>query len=119
MTDTKKLLVFSVILFAVARLALYLFPVHFLLILLLSIYFTGFSWLFNRQLLKAYNDDNKNKFTQVFMGLSGIKIITSLILLLVFMFLFKDNRLYTGIYTMSYYMFYTVFEVAFWRSKLR
>ncbi len=119
MTDTVKLLIFSVVLFAVAHLAMYLFHVDFLLIILLSIYFTGFSWLFNRQLQKAYDDENKNKFTQVFMGLSGIKILTSLILLVAFLYFFNDHRFNTGIYTMSYYMLYTVYEVIFWRSKLK
>lgn len=119
MSDEIKLFVFSAIVFAVGYGATYLFPLPFILLLLLSFYFTAYSWIFNKRLQKAYKDENKNKFTQVFVGLTGIKILSSLILLAVFLYLFKEDRLNIGVCVMGYYFFYTAFEVTLWRSKLR
>ncbi len=118
MKDEVKLIIFSVAIFAAAYASSFLFDLPLVLLLLLSFYFTGFTFVLNARLQKALNDENKNKFTQVFMGLTGIKILSSLILLVCFLYMFKANKLHMGICTMSYYMLYTVFEVALWRKKL-
>ena len=119
MKDEVKLFIFSSILFAAAYGASSLFPLPFILLLVLSFYFTTFSWLFNSRLQKAYGDANKNKFTQVFMGFTGIKIISALALLVCFLSLFKENKLNIGVFTMAYYMLYTIFEVVLWKGKLK
>ena len=118
MSDAVKLLVFSAVTLAAAYGLSFLFPLPFLLLLLLSFYFTAFSFIFNKQLAMAYNNENKNKFTQVFTGLTAIKILTSLILLVCFLYMFKENKLYIGVCTMAYYFAYTVFEVVLWKGKL-
>jgi len=119
MTDAVKLGIFSALVFLAAYGCSFIYTLPLALLLLLSFYFTAFSWIFNRQLQKAYADQNKNKFTQVFMGFTGIKILTSLVLLVVFLYLFKENKFTIGICTMAYYMLYTVFEVVLWRGKLK
>lgn len=118
MNDGVKLGIFSVLIFGAAYGLSFAFSLPLLLLLILSVYFSGFTFLLNRQLSAALQHENKNKFTQVFMGLTGIKIFSSLILLALSLFFFKDNRLYIGICIMCYYMLYTAYEVIFWRSRL-
>lgn len=119
MKDGAKLFIFSAIVFALAYGASYLFPIPFALLLLLAFFFTSYTFIFNSRLQKAYNDENKNKFTFVFMGLTSIKMLSSLLLLAVCLYIFKEPRLNIGVYTLSYYMLYTVFEVALWKAKLK
>lgn len=118
MSDDAKLFAFSVVILGAAYGLSFVFPLPFLLLALLTFYFTGFSYIFNKQLKKAYDHQNKNKFTQVFTGMTGIKLLTSLILLVAFLYVFKENRLYIGVCTMAYYMAYTTFEVILWKGKL-
>jgi len=119
MSDGIKLLVFSAGVFTAAFSLSFVLELPVFLLLLLTFFLTCFSFLFNWQLTKAFNDENKNKFTQVFMGMTGIKIFSSLIILAMVLFLTKQNKLHIGICIMSYYMLYTVFEVVLWRSKLK
>jgi hypothetical protein len=119
MRDEVKLIIFSVVIFAAAYFSSFLFDLPLALLLLLTFYFTCFSYILNSLLQKAVNDENKNKFTQVFLGLTGIKILSSLILLVCFLYMFKGNKLHIGICTMGYYMLYTVFEVTLWKAKLK
>jgi len=119
MKDQLKLLAFSALILGAALGASVLFPVPFKMLLILSFYFTFFTYLFNLQLQKAYDHENKNKFTQVYMGFTGIKMLSCLVLLVCFLYFFKDNKLNIGIFTMSYYMLYTIFEVILWKGKLR
>jgi hypothetical protein len=118
MSDAAKLLVFSAVVFAAAYGLSFLFPLPLLLLILLTFYFTSFTFIFNKQLVKAYSDENKNKFTQIFMGFTGIKLLSSLVLLVCFLYLFKENRMYIGICTMAFYFAYTTFEVILWKGKL-
>ena len=119
MSDTLKLIIFGAVVFAAAFASSYIFPLPLLLLLLLSFYFTGFTFILNAALQKALADANKNKFTQLFMGLTGIKMLSSIILLIMFLYFFKDNRLHTGVCIMVFYMLYTIFEVVLWTRKLK
>lgn len=119
MKDGVKLFIFSAVVFTAAYGASYLFPFPFELLLLLTFYFTSYTFIFNSRLQKAYNDENKNKFTFTFMALTSIKMLSSLVLLAACLYIFKEHRLNIGVCTLSYYMLYTVFEVALWKAKLK
>ncbi|MFI5142206.1 MAG: hypothetical protein ACHQII_07610, partial [Bacteroidia bacterium] len=75
-------------------------------IILLSVYFMGFSFALNTQLQKALADPNKNKFTNMFLALTALKMFSCLFILLFGLYFIKENRLAIGICTMSYYMLY-------------
>ena len=118
MSDGVKLILFSAGVLAAAYGLSFVFELPLFLLLLLTFFFTCYTALLNWQLGKSLNDENKNKFTQVFMGLTGIKIFSSLILLALVLFFTGQNKLHIGICIMSYYMLYTTFEVVLWRGKL-
>ncbi|MGZ3862034.1 MAG: hypothetical protein ACXVPN_06705 [Bacteroidia bacterium] len=118
MSDKIKLLVFSAVLFGATLLASRVVELPLYLLILLSVFFTVFTWLFNSRLEKAQAHENKNKFTQVFLGFTGVKIFASLILLACVLALSNHHKFNLGICIMTYYMAYTVYEVIHWRSKL-
>src|SRR5438094_803946 len=111
MKDGVKLLVFSAGVFAVAYFSSLWIELPLYMLILLSFFFTGFSFIFNSQLQKAVKDENKNKFTHVFLGMTGIKMLSSLILLAFILALTTHDKLNSGVCIMAYYMFYTIFEV--------
>lgn len=119
MSDEIKLGIFSAGVFGAAYGLSYVFELPLYLLLILTAFFSLFTLLLNMQLRKALHDENKNKFTQLFMGLTGVKIFSSLILLTLALFFIKGNKMHAGICIMSYYMAYTVFEVVLWRGKLK
>jgi hypothetical protein len=114
-----KLLAFSVLIFVAAFLAAQKFGMPLYYIVLLSGFFTCFSFILNKQLQTALQDTNKNKFTNAFLGLTALKMFSSLFILLFGLYFIKENRFAIGICTMSYYMLYTVIEVWHWLGKLK
>lgn len=118
MSDKIKLLVFSAVLFIATLLASRIVELPLYLLILLTVFFTAFTLIFNSQLDKAYSAENKNKFTQVFLAMTGMKMFASLILLACVLALSNHDKLNLGICIMTYYMAYTVYEVIHWRSKL-
>ena len=114
-----KLLVFSLLIFAIAFIAAQKFSIVIYYIVLLSVYFTGFSFILNRQLQSALADKNKNKFTHTFLALTALKMFSCLIILLFGLYFATTSKLELGICTMGYYMLYTTFEVWHWLGKLK
>jgi hypothetical protein len=114
-----KLLAFSVLIFAAAFLAGQKFGISLYYVILLSVFFTGFSFILNKQLQTALQDANKNKFTNSFLALTALKMFSCLFILLFGLYFTKENRLALGICTMSYYMLYTAIEVWHWMGKLK
>jgi hypothetical protein len=119
LTYSVKILVFSALIFTAAFLAAQKFNIAFYYIVLLSVYFTSFSFILNRQLQKALLDQNKNKFTHTFLALTALKMFSCLIILLFGLYFATAGKLELGICTMSYYMLYTGFEVWHWINKLK
>ncbi|HTA62603.1 MAG TPA: hypothetical protein VK835_09115 [Bacteroidia bacterium] len=114
-----KLLAFSVLIFAAAFLAAQKFGIPLFYIVALSGFFTGFSFILNKQLQSAIQHTNKNKFTNSFLALTALKMFSCLFILLFGLYFIKDNRLAIGICTMTYYMLYTALEVWYWMGKLK
>ena len=119
MNDKVKLLVFAAGIFIAAYATSLLVELPLYLLILLSGFFTGFTFIFNLQLEKAVKAENKNQFTQVFLGFTGIKMLCSLILLACFLALSNHTKFNIGLCIMAYYMAYTVYEVIHWRGKLK
>lgn len=88
-------------------------------IAVLSIFFTGFSFVLNVRLQTALQSENKNQFTFAFLGLTGLKMLSCLFILLFGLYFATAGKLELGICTMSYYMLYTSFEVWHWMDKLK
>jgi hypothetical protein len=114
-----QLLAFSVLIFAAAFFAAQKFGISVYYVVLLSVFFTGFSFILNKQLQTALQDPNKNKFTNSFLALTALKMFSCLFILLFGLYFTKENRLALGICTMSYYMLYTAIEVWHWMGKLK
>ncbi len=114
-----KLLIFSVLVFVLAILLAHKFSIAFFYIGVLSIFFTGFSFLLNMQLQKALTAPSKNQFTFTFLGLTGLKMFSCLTILLFGLYFATASKLELGICTMSYYMLYTTFEVWHWMGALK
>ena len=114
-----KLLAFSAVIFVTAFLAAQKFGISVYYVVLLSVYFTGFSLILNKQLQSALQDKNKNKFTNTFLALTALKMFSCLFILLFGLYFIKENRLAIGICTMTYYMLYTGLEVWYWMGKLK
>ncbi|MGZ3904824.1 MAG: hypothetical protein ACXVC6_14080 [Bacteroidia bacterium] len=118
MSDKIKLLVFSAVLFAATLFASRIIELPLYLPIVLTVFFTAFTLVFNSQLDKAYSAENKNKFTQVFLAMTGMKMFASMILLVYILALSSHDKFNLGVCIMTYYMAYTVYEVIHWRSKL-
>ena len=119
MSDKLKLLVFAAGVFIATYAASFWVELPLYLLIILSTFFTGFSFILNYRLEKAMHAENKNQFTQVFLGLTGIKMLSSLILLACTLAFTKHDKFNIGICIMAYYMLYTIFEVIIWRGKLK
>lgn len=118
MRDEGKLVIFSAAFFFLAYGASLIYAIPVAVLAILSLFFTAFTLLFNQRLKKAFADPNKNKFTQVFLAFTSLKMISSLVILVSFLYFFKSHHLNIGVCTMGYYLAYTIFEVLIWRSKL-
>jgi O-antigen/teichoic acid export membrane protein len=114
-----KLLAFSVLIFTAAFLAAQKFNMPLYYVVLLSVFFTSFSFILNKQLQDALQAENKNKFTNTFLALTALKMFSCLFILLFGLYFIKDSHLAIGICTMSYYMLYTALEVWHWLSRLK
>jgi len=119
MRGELKLLVFAAGIFILAYVLSLVYELPLYLLILSSSFFTGYSFLLNNRLEKAMRSENKNQFTQMFLGMTGIKMLSSLILLACVLAFSKHDKLNIGICVMCYYMFYTIFEVITWRGKLK
>jgi len=119
MSDKVKLLVFAAGVFGATYASSFLVELPLYLLLILSAFFTGFSFILNMRLEKALLSKNKNHFTQAFLGLTGIKMLSSIILLACTLAFTKHDKFNIGICIMTYYMLYTIFEVIIWRVKLQ
>jgi hypothetical protein len=118
MRDELKLFIFSVAVFALAYGVSVIFPIPVAVLGTLSVFFTLFTLVFNQRLSKAFHDPNKNKFTQVFLGFTMLKMLLSLVMLICFFYFIKTNHLNIGVCTMGFYLAYTAFEVLIWRKRL-
>ena len=118
MSDSIKLLVFSagVFISAYASSCFFALPVY--LPAILTVFFAGFTLLLNYCLKKALNSENKHQFTNAFLGLTGLKMLCSCILLAVLLSTAKQDNLQIGLCILAYYMLYTIFEVVIWKRKL-
>ncbi len=114
-----QLFVFSLLVFMVAYFASLKFVIPLYYVVLLSVYFTGFSFILNKQLQNALQAENKNKFTHAFLALTALKMFSCLILLLFGLCFANQGKMAIGICTMSYYMLYTSYEVWYWLAKLK
>ena len=114
-----QLFIFSVLVFIIAYLSSQKFAIPPYYIVLVSVYFTGFSFILNKQLQRALLAENKNKFTHTFLALTALKMFSCLIILLFGLYFANQGKLYIGIATMGYYMVYTGYEVWYWLNKLK
>jgi uncharacterized membrane protein len=119
MRDELKLLIFSAVLLAIFFATSVFVPLPWPVLIVLSFFFTTFTFIFNARLKRALNDENKNKFVHVFLGFTGMKMLGSLVLLALILALVKHDRLNTGICVLVYYLLYTIFEVVLWTRKLK
>ncbi|HWY37616.1 MAG TPA: hypothetical protein VNY73_03590 [Bacteroidia bacterium] len=119
MSDKIKLLVFAAGVFIATYAVSFVVELPLYLLIILSVFFTTFSFILNIRLEKALHAENKNQFTYTFLGLTGIKMLASLVLLACTLALSKQNKFNMAICIMSYYMLYTIFEVITWRGKLK
>jgi hypothetical protein len=113
------LLIYSALIFFAAYITAQKFGIPVYYIVLLSVYFTGFSFILNKQLQSALQDQNKNKFTHTFLALTALKMFSCLIILLFGLYFTQQNKLALGICTMGYYMLYTMLEVWHWINRLK
>ena len=116
---SAKLLIFSVLIFVTAIFLAKKFSIALSYVILLSIFFTGFSFILNMRLQNALKSENKNQFTFAFLGLTGLKMFSCLIILLFGLYFATTSKLELGICIMSYYMLYTTFEVWHWIGRLK
>ena len=114
-----QLFIFSLLVFIIAYLSSQKFVIPLYYVVLLSIYFTGISFILNKQLQSALLAENKNKFTNTFLALTALKMFSCLIILLFGLYFANQGKLYIGIITMGYYMLYTGYEVWYWLGKLK
>ncbi len=114
-----KLLIFSALISVIVFFMAQTFGISLYYIVLLSVYFTLFSVIFNMRLQASLLSVNKNQFTFTFLGLTGLKMLSCLFILMFGLYFSKSNKLELGICTMSYYMLYTTFEVWHWMNKLK
>ena len=116
---TFRLLIFSAFLFVTAFFAARQFEIPVYYVVLLSVYFTVFSFVLNRKLESALVDANKNKFTHTFLALTALKMFSALMMLLFGLFFTDKDKLALGLCTMMFYMLYTAYEVWYWLAKLK
>jgi hypothetical protein len=114
-----QLLIFSVLVFVATYFTSLKFEIPLYYVVLLSVYFTGFSFILNKQLQTALQDNNRNKFTHTFLALTALKMFSCLILLLFGLYFATQGKMAIGISTMGYYMLYTGYEVWYWLRKLK
>jgi hypothetical protein len=114
-----QLLIFSTLVFIATYFASLKFEIPLYYVVLLSIYFTGFSFILNKQLQSALQAENKNKFTHTFLALTALKMFSCLIVLLFGLYFASQGKMAIGICTMGYYMLYTSYEVWYWLGKLK
>lgn len=114
-----QLLIFSVLVFVITFFASLKFHIPLYYVVLLSVYFSAFSFVLNRQLQSALQAENKNKFTHTFLALTALKMFSCLILLLFGLYFANEGKMAIGICTMGYYMLYTTYEVWYWLNKLK
>jgi hypothetical protein len=114
-----QLFIFSMLVFVVTYVASLKFEIPIYYVVLLSVYFTGFSFILNKQLQTALQDNNRNKFTHTFLALTALKMFSCLILLLFGLYFAKEGKMAIGLSTMGYYMLYTSYEVWYWLRKLK
>jgi hypothetical protein len=114
-----QLLIFSGLVFVVTFFISQKFTIPLYYIVLLSIYFTSFSFILNKQLQNALQAENKNKFTHTFLALTALKMFSCLIILLFGLYFTNEGKMAIGICTMGYYMLYTSYEVWYWLIKLK
>lgn len=114
-----QLLIFSTLVFIATYFASLKFEIPLYYVVLLSIYFTGFSFILNKQLQSALQAENKNKFTHTFLALTALKMFSCLIILLFGLYFASQGKMAIGICTMGYYMLYTSYEVWYWLGKLK
>ena len=119
MNDKIKLLVFAAGVFIATFAASFIVELPLYLLILLSVFFTAFTFIMNARLEKALQSENKNQFTYTFLGMTGIKMLGSLLVLAITLALSKHDKFNIGVCIMAYYMLYTVFEVIVWREKLK
>ena len=114
-----QLLIFSVLVFTIAYLASQKFDIPLYYIVLLSGYFAAFSFILNNKLKSSLQSENKNKFTNTFLALTALKMLSCLFILLFGLYFAHQGKLAIGICTMGYYMLYTSYEVWYWLNRLK
>ena len=63
------------------------------LLIVLTLFFAGFTLLLNFRLKKAMHAENQHQFTNAFLGLTALKMLCSCILLAVVLSTSKQNNL--------------------------
>ncbi|HEY1040188.1 MAG TPA: hypothetical protein VGF30_12320 [Bacteroidia bacterium] len=73
-------------------------------------FFFAYSYVSHLSLMKALDDENKNKFTMRFMGATGIKLFLSLIVLVIYGFVNKPGLIPFAVLFLFLYFAFTGFE---------
>jgi hypothetical protein len=82
-------------------------------------YFYLFSFATHFLLVKSMNDENKNLFTFRYMGISGIKLFLSLIIIFIYAFSNKSRVIPFAILFLLIYFLFTGFEIASLLKRLK
>lgn len=85
---------------------------------LLALFMYGTSILVHHFTIKA-SKENPKRFPAYFMGITGLKMLAYIILLGVYVFIFKENAIPVVIAFLVLYMAFTILEVLSAVSKLK
>lgn len=83
------------------------------------VYFYLFSLVTHFMLMKSLNDENKNIFTYRYMGISGIKLFLSLIVIFIYAFTNKSQVIAFAVLFLLIYFLFTGFEIASLLKRLK
>ena len=84
----------------------------------LGLFMYGTSMLVHHLTLKA-SEENPKRFPAYFMGITGLKMLAYIILLGIYVFIFKENAIPVVIAFLVLYMAFTILEVLSAVSKLK
>ena len=77
------------------------------------LFFVSFSLIIFQFAKRSIQSEDKNKFSQLFMGATVVKMLISLLLVLVYFFVVKPENKYFILPFFFVYICYTIFEVYF------
>ncbi len=118
MKDEIKTLILTLLMALLCAIMRLFFDFSLIAVWLLCIYFGLFSLLTNFFLNRSLKDKNPNKFTLVFLMVTGLKMGLSLAVLILMFYMMRKWILVNAISCLVLYAIYTFFEIRLWVNKL-